>query len=129
MPSWTRDGAILVSRRLPESKTAWEYQPQRPDTDHFNRDFKPELARGGTEICRIDPQDGSSLPLTHSDPPIWDFRQSESPDSRQILFCRAETGAMPAIWVADADGGNQQMLTAGVDDLGADHPRWVPQGH
>jgi TolB protein len=51
--SWTRDGQIIFPRRLPGSKVAWEFQPQRPDTDHFNRDFKPELARGGVEICRL----------------------------------------------------------------------------
>ena len=127
MPVWTRDGTILASLRLPGSKVAWEFQPQRPDTDHFNRDFKPDLACGGTEICRIDPQDGSTVRLTRSAPPIWDFRQSESPDGRQLLFCRAETGAAPAIWVADADGKNQRMLTKGLDERGADHPRWIPQ--
>ena len=58
VPAWTRDGSILFPRRLPGSKVPWEYQPQRPDVDHFNRDFKPELARGGTEICRLDPRDG-----------------------------------------------------------------------
>ena len=126
MPVWSGDGAILVSRRLPDSKVAWEHQPQRPDVDHFNRDFKPELARGGTEICRIDPGDGSVVQLTRSDPPVWDFRQSESPDGKQIVFCRSETGEPPAIWVADADGENQQLLTRGIDGRGADHPRWVP---
>ncbi|HRI16205.1 MAG TPA: serine/threonine protein kinase, partial [Verrucomicrobiota bacterium] len=54
MISWTRDGAVLFSRRLPDSKVPWEYQSNRPDTDHFNRDYKPEAARGGTEICRLD---------------------------------------------------------------------------
>ena len=58
VPAWTRDGSILFPRRLPDSKVPWEFQPQRPDVDHFNRDFKPELARGGTEICRLDPRDG-----------------------------------------------------------------------
>ena len=28
--------------RLPGSKVPWEFQPQRPDLDHFNRDYKPE---------------------------------------------------------------------------------------
>ena len=127
MPVWSRDGGILVSRRLPGSKVAWEHQPQRPDMDHFNRDFKPELARGGTEICRIDPQARDVVQLTCSDPPVWDFRQSASPDSRLLVFCRAETGGPPALWVADADGQNQRQLTRGIDDRGADHPRWVPQ--
>src|SRR5258708_2495944 len=67
-PAWTRDGQILFPRRLPNSVVPWEYQADRPDTDHFNRDFKPELARGGTEICRLDPRDGSIKKLTSNDP-------------------------------------------------------------
>ncbi len=97
----------------------------RRDVDHFNRDYKPKLARGGTEICRLDPRDGSLSVLTHSDPPVWDFRASESPDGRQIVFCRAATGQAPAIWVADADGTGARRITQGIDDLGADHPRWL----
>lgn len=127
VPVWTHDGVILVSRRLPDSKVAWEYQADRPDTDHFNRDFKPELARGGAEICRIDPRDGSVERITHPGPQVWDFRQSESPDGRQFIFCRAETGGVPAIWIADIDGRNPRMLTQGLHDRGADHPRWLPQ--
>ena len=46
LPAWTHDGKILFPRRHPDSKVAWEYQPQRPDVDHFNRDYKPEQARG-----------------------------------------------------------------------------------
>ena len=126
MPVWTGDGAILAAQRLPNSNVPWQYQPDRPDTDHFNRDYKPDLAQGGTEICRFDPDDGSAVRLTQSTPPVWDFRQSPSPDAQQMVFCRAETGAAPAIWLADADGGNQRLLTRGQNDLGADHPRWAP---
>jgi TolB protein len=125
VPAWTHDGCILFPRRLPESKVAWEFQPQRPDVDHFNRDYKPELARGGTEICRIDPRDGSVTTLTHSDAPVWNFRASESPDGKQIVFCRAATGGAPEIWLADADGMNPFFVTRGRDDNGADHPRWL----
>lgn len=125
VPVWTKDGSILFPRRLPDSKAAWEFQPQRPDVDHFNRDYKPELARGGTEICRIDPRDGRVTVLTHSDPPVWDFRASESPDGKRIVFCRAATGGAPAIWIADADGKNPRLLTRGQEDRGADHPRWL----
>ena len=125
--AWTRDGAILFPRRLAGSKVPWEFQAQRPDTDHFNRDFKPELARGGTEICRLDPRDGSIIRFTHSEPPVWDFRCSESPDGRQIVFCRAPTGGVPAIWMMDSDGRNARELTKGLGAGGADHPRWLPQ--
>lgn len=127
MPSWTLDGQILFSRKLPGSKVPWEYQAGRPDTDHFNRDFKPDLARGGTEICRLDPRDGSATPLAKNNPSCWDLRASESPDGKRILFCRAQTGQPAAVWVMNSDGSNQRLLTRGVDDLGADHPRWLPK--
>ena len=127
LPEWTRDGQVLFPRRLPASKVAWEFQPQRPDTDHFNRDFKPELARGGTEICRLNPTSGAVVRLTKSEPPVWDFRASESPDDRLVAFCRAETGGVPALWVMKADGSRPTLLTRGLDEKGADHPRWLPQ--
>ncbi|PYI87634.1 MAG: serine/threonine protein kinase [Verrucomicrobia bacterium] len=126
MPSWTRNGCILFSRKIPGSKVPWEFQPNRPDTDHFNRDFKPDLARGGAEICRLDLRDNLVTRLTHSEPSVWDFRPSESPDGRQIIFCRAQTGGVAGIWVMAADGRGQHLLTRGLDDKGADHPRWLP---
>ena len=126
LAGWTSAGQVLFPRRLPESKVAWEFQSQRPDTDHFNRDFKPESARGGAEICRLAPFHGGVSPLTQNEPGVWDFRASESPDGRSVVFCRAETGGVPAIWVMDADGRNQRELTRGLNDKGADHPRWLP---
>jgi TolB protein len=125
--SWTSEGQVLFPRRLPGTKVAWEFQPQRPDTDHFNRDYKPEQARGGVEICRLDPRNGNVARLTQSAPPVWDFRASESPDGRSVVFCRAETGGLPALWLVDANGRNPRLLTRGFENKGADHPRWLPQ--
>lgn len=127
MLAWTRDGMILFSRQLPGTKVPWEFQAGQKDTDHFNREFKPGLARGGTEICRLDPRDGAVYRLTRSESPVWDFRASESPDGRWVLFCRAETGQMPAIWVGKSDGSNPRRLTDGLAGEGADHPRWLPR--
>lgn len=126
LAGWTRDGQVLFPRRLPGSKVPWEFQTQRPDTDHFNRDFKPEHAQGGVEISRLNPVSGSVARLTHREPPVWDFRASDSPDGTRIVFCRAETGGVPSIWVMDADGCHPQLLTQGVENQGADHPKWLP---
>ena len=126
MPAWTHDGQILFSRRLPDSRVAWEYQPNRPDTDHFNRDWKPELAQGGTEICRLNPENGSITPLTRDNPPLWNFRASESPRGKFIAFCRCAVGETPALWIMSARGGNEKMLTRGLDRSGADQPHWLP---
>src|SRR5262249_41674628 len=126
--AWTRDGGVLFPRRIPGSKVAWEFQPERPDTDHFNRDFKPELARGGTEICRINPRDGTITQLTRSDPPVWDFRAIMSPDGERIIFCRAATADVPSVWIMNADGTGACELTKGLDNKGADHPKWIQQG-
>lgn len=126
VPSWTRDGSVLFPIRYAGSKVPWEFQPNRPDVDHFNRDFKPESARGGTQICRLDPRTGYATLITTSDPPVWDFRCSESPDGRHVVFCRAATGEAPSIWVMDGDGSNPRLVTRGRDDRGADHPSWLP---
>jgi Tol biopolymer transport system component len=126
LPAWTKDGSILFPRRLPGAAVPWQYQTGRADTDHFNRDFRPDLARGGTEICRLDPRSGSVTKLTAGDPPAWDFRASQSSDGKQVVFCRAATGAAPSIWVMDSDGRNQKQISRGLNDAGADHPRWLP---
>ncbi len=125
LAGWTRDGQILFPRRLPASKVPWEYQHQRPDVDHFNRDFRPDLARGGTEICRLDPASGALESLTQNNPPVWDFRASESPDGKRIVFCRAETGGVPALFSMDAEGSSPLLLTRGWEERGVDHPRWL----
>ena len=125
MPVWTPDGALIASCRTPGARVPWAYQPQRPDVDHFNRDFVPEQARGGEQIRSFDIDSGTSEALTEAAEGIWDFRQSASPDGKQLLFCRAPTGAAPTIWVAGAEGEQARPLTQGWCELGADHPRWL----
>ena len=127
VPVWTQDGHILVPLRIPGSRVPWEYQSQRPDTDHFNRDFKPAQARGGTAIARIDPQTGSIVFLTPRAEGVWDFRCTESPDGHRIAFCRAETGGVPRLWVMDRKGRHSQEIHAGIGTGGLDHPRWLPR--
>ena len=126
LPSWTHTGKILFPRRSPDALVPWQYRTGQPDLDHFNRDFLPEQARGGVCISRLDPDSGTITDLTEPKEGQWDFRASESPDGRFIVFCRAATGESPAIWVMNSDGSNAHPVTRGIDDKGVDHPRWLP---
>ena len=126
MPIWSPDGlAVTCALLLPDSRTAWPWAHDRPDTDHFNRDYHPELARGGTQICRVDVVTGEITPIAHDTSPTWNFRLAWSPDGSRLAFMRADVGCLPELWVMDADGGNSRCLTGGLNELGADHPRWV----
>ena len=126
LPAWTTSGKIPFSRRIPGSKVPWEYCVGKPDLNHFNRNYKPQDARGGVHICRLDPKTGKTAELTPARPGTWDFRASESPDGKEVVFCRAETGGSPAIWVIDVDGKNPRPITKGISDKGCDHPQWLP---
>jgi len=127
MLAWLPDGHLVAARRLPASRVAWEYQVGRPDTDHFNREYRPEQAHGGTHLCRYSP-DGAWTALTPARVGRWDFRATPSPDGRRIAFCRALTGAMPELWVMDATGRNPRRLSTGLGGAGCDHPRWLTNG-
>lgn len=125
IPRWSPTGSgILYSRRMPDSKLPWEHDPNPRRDDHFNRQFKPELARGGTAIVLLDPKTGHEQPLTRPTAAQWDFRGEWSCDGRQILFCRAATGSNAALWIMDRDGRRARQLTAGEQGRGVDHPRW-----
>lgn len=126
IPSWTKDGGILFPRRSPNAKIPWQYRVGQPDVDHFNRDFRPDLAQGGTQICRLNPADGSITPLTPLQEGVWDFRGSQSDDGQSIAFCRSATGEPSEIWVMNSDGSQPRLISKGIDDLGGDHPRWIP---
>ena len=123
--AWSHTGEILFPRRLPGTRVPWEYQSDRPDTDHFNREYKPERAQGGVQIARLNPTTGALKLVTPETPGRWDFRVSESPDGRELVFCRSLTGGVPAIWRMSADGTNPRILATGLDAGGADHPRWM----
>ncbi|MFM8358685.1 MAG: TolB family protein [Verrucomicrobiota bacterium] len=128
LSAWTRDGTLLFPRRSPGSRVPWEYQAGRPDTDHFNREFRPEQSRGGTSLARLDPRTGRVEAFTEEVTGRWDFRAVECPEGEWVAFCRAETGGVPGLWVMDASGGRPRLLTRGLDEAGADHPRWIPRG-
>jgi TolB protein len=125
MSRWSPDGgAITYSRLLPGSRTAWQYQAGRPDRDHFNREYRPDEAGGGTDICLVNPDTGDVTAITNHDPPIWNFRTEWSHDSKLISFSRSAIGQPSGVWVMNADGSGQRMLTRGLGGLGADFARF-----
>ena len=126
MSSWSPNGEFVTyTRSQPDSRTAWPYQSHRPDEDHFNRDYHPDQAQGGSQICLLSPFTGDITELTTSEDRVWDFRTSWSSDGKWIAFCRAPVGEPTGLWVMDANGGNAHMLTGGYDGKGADHPIWA----
>ena len=123
---WIPEGSkVTYTRAEPGSRTAWPFQAQRPDTDHFNRDYYPEDARGGTAICLLDPFSGVESDFIPYEPRVWNFRSAWSPDGALFAFCRAEVGSPSGIWLVNADGSNPRMLTDGYEHKGADHPVWA----
>ena len=120
---WTPDGKrVTYTRAEPGSRTAWPYQIDRPDTDHFNRDYHPNDAVGGTAICLLDPFTREETEFIPCQPRVWNFRSAWSPDGSLFAFCRAKVGLPSSIWVVNANGNNQQLLTDGYKHQGADHP-------
>lgn len=126
MAVWAPDGrSIAWTRAEPGSRTAWPYQPQRPDTDHFNRDYYPEDAQGGTAICLLNPFTGTVDEFIPYESRVWNFRASWSPDGGKMAFCRSAVGEPSGLWVINTDGSNARLLTMGYQDKGVDHPVWV----
>lgn len=123
---WTASGELLITPRSPGARVPWEYQAQRPDTDHFNRDWKPEASVGGTQICLLSLHSGAVKELTPLKPGNWELRPCESPRRREIAFCRCATGESPSLWMMGGDGKGPRLLTRGIEGQGADHPRWMP---
>jgi len=124
-PAWSPDGRrIACTLLLPDAQTAWPYRAGQLDLDHFNRDYCPEAARGGTRVCLLDPATGAVTALTHDDPPTWYARPTWSPDGMRLAVCRADVGTQPELWVMNADGAHPRPLTRGIDGSGADHYSW-----
>ncbi len=128
MPTWSPDGStVTLTRSKKGSRTAWPYQADRPDEDHVNRDYEPEIATGGTQVCLLDPFSGEITELTPLQDRVWDFRVAWSPDGAALAFCRSPVGQPAGLWTMEADGRNPRPLTTGFEGRGADHPVWSIQ--
>jgi len=124
-PRWSPQGRwITYVRCLPGSQTAWVYQTDKTDTDHFNCAWQPDKAKGGTQICLVD-INGNIRSLTCDEPSLWNWRTVWSTSGDRIVFARAAVGKPAELWIMNADGTGQQFLTRGFNDKGADFPNWI----
>jgi Tol biopolymer transport system component len=125
-PHWSPDGKWITFTRCSEgARTAWMYRKDRPDTDHFNCDYAPDQACGGSQICIVDAKTGQIRDITPFQEKLWAWRTCWSPDSKQIVYARAEVGQTPELLIINADGSNPRRLTNGFDSKGADFPFWL----
>jgi Tol biopolymer transport system component len=130
---WWPDGSAVTWVRLKAgSQTPWPMMESVEVDDHWNRDYRPDQARGGTDLCLLDPStgdtrgvSGGARAITDNAPGVWDFRFTPSPQGDRLLFCRSRTGSCSELWTAQADGSSARMLTDGVEGAGVDHPRWL----
>ncbi len=123
---WWPDGSAVSWVRLkPDSQTPWPLMDHIEIDDHWNRDYRPDLARGGTDLCLLDPITGDANSVTDNEEGVWDFRFTPSPTGDRLLFCRSHTGGCSQLWIVQSDGTGARMLSDGIDGSGVDHPRWL----
>ena len=118
---------ITHSRVSPGAVPPWVWRREHADTDHFNRADQPELARGGAQLCLIDPFSGETRELTPATERRWDFRATWSPAGDKLAFIRADVGAPGQLWVMNSDGSDAHFLTTGQEEIGVDHPLFLPR--
>lgn len=101
------------------------------DDDGFDPTLAPDgqtivyrllLATDDGEIWTMR-SDGSGRRNLVNDPDFSDWGPAFSPDGRRIAFDSNRSGGL-AIWLMDADGTNQQMVTRGHGE----YPAWSPDG-
>lgn len=121
---WTPLGEKLLWTKLsPGAHNDSDFRPEQGD--HREDRFDPSLARGGSSLVLLDPVTGTEAPVTRPEDGRWDFRGAFSPDGEKIVYTSARVGARGELFITRLDGGDPFFLTAGFDQLGADHPRWI----
>ncbi len=115
---WSPDGqTLLYTRLMPGSHADCFYDPSRPD--HEELVYQPELAKGGTQLCTINPFTGEVVELTNKEEGKWEHHASYTQDGSQIVYGKACVGKDNELWIMDKDGKNQRLLTQGFDGSGA----------
>ncbi len=124
MTSWIPgQERITWTRLLPDSHADARYDASRPD--HQELLHAPELARGGTQLCALDPDSGDAAEITAAEEGRWDYHASWSAAGDAVAFSRARVTQPPELWIAAADGLSARRLSAGYDRWGAGFGRWL----
>jgi len=125
-PKWSPDGRWITYCRCSDgARTAWVYNKNRSDTDHFNCEYLPEQAKGGSQLCLIEIPSGRIVEITPLIEKEWIWKAEWSPDSRYIGYNRAVVGQNPEIWIVGIDGFPSQFLTKGIQAKGASIAMWI----
>jgi TolB protein len=115
---WAPDSnTLLYTEFLPGSHPDCYHDPSLPS--HEDLVYAPELAKGGTHLCVIDPFSGMCRELTQKEEGKWEHHAVFSPDGSYIYFSRAYTGGDNELWAMGRDGGGQHLLTKGYEGRGA----------
>jgi len=121
---WSPDGNVLAYTRVaPGSHPDCEFHPENPD--HLECEYNPGMAKGGSQICTINPFTGELNEVTEIEESRWDFRATFSPDGKKLVFTRAWVNHSSEIWIANLETGNQKLLTKGMEGKGADFGKWL----
>ena len=114
---------ITWTRLLPDSHADARFDASLPD--HEELVYAPELARGGTQLCALDPDSGDVEEITPAEEGRWDYHASWSAAGDAVVFSRARVTEPPELWIASADGSGARRLSAGRDRWGAGFGRWL----
>lgn len=114
---WSPDGInILLTRLLPNSHPDVIFDPNRPNHEEFI--YSPHLARGGTQLCLIEPFTGKVTELTPPQESLWIHHADWSADGRFILYTASRVGSPSELWIMDSSGSHTGLLTKGYRQRG-----------
>ena len=87
---------ITWTRLLPDSHADARFDASLPD--HEELVYAPELARGGTQLCALDPDSGDVEEITDAEEGRWDYHASWSAAGDAVVFSRARVTEPPELW-------------------------------